>query len=261
MLNKKILIKNEEIFLSWKDLFIIFMISPLLNVIFYYSGITKQLNLLITSIISLLCTTGYIIVFSIIKDVKAKKTNAFKKTLKNLHLLFIKMENTCDVKDYVVFKESVIKSIPNNIEEKQMIKNIANMDNADFSLSIKKVLSSLFESLLTAFLYAIFALVFALSNSNLDDFTLFSFNSDIIFVLIFILTFFQKIFENNVEKNKLFKKQDTNSIKRMCNMIIEILEKDTYGTKKRNTVRIRKIYSKKYSKIRIKNLQLKNIKA
>jgi hypothetical protein len=42
----------------------------------------------------------------------------------------------------------------------------------------------------------------------------------------------QKIFENNIEKSKLFKIQDAKSVKRMCEMIIKILDENKFNTKK-----------------------------
>ena len=247
MLNKNISMQKEEITLTYKDLIIIILFSLLLSVTFYTSGILKQINFVIISIFFLVSMVCSLIVFAIIKDWHERKhIGTLKQNLKGLHPLFIKMENSCDVNDYNIFKENVIKLIPNNTEEKQIIKSIVKRDCIDFSSSFTKTVSVFFEYGWIILLYILFAFCVALTNGIFKNFTLFSTNENSIFVYIFIFTFAQKMIENNIEKNKLFKIRNTDSLKRMCEKIIEILEENECNAKENKTVKVRKIYCKKH---------------
>ena len=247
MLNKNISIQKEEVIFTYKDLIIIVLSSLLLSVVFYVSGIIKQNIFLITSLFFLISVVVHGIIMATIKDLCEKKQfNTLKQNLKKLHRLFIKMENSCNVNDYNIFKENVIKLIPNNTGEKQIIKSIAKRDCIGFSSSFIKTVSVFFEYGWIILLYILFAFCVALTNGNFGNFTLFSANENSIFVYIFIFTFAQKIIENNIENNKLFKIRNTDSLKRMCEKIIEILEENECNTKGNKTVKVRKICCKKH---------------
>lgn len=250
MLNKNISIQKEEIMLTYKDLIIIILFSLFLSVTFYASGILKQINFIIISIVFLVSMVCSLIIFAIIKDWHDRKhIGTLKQILKRIHPLFIKMENSYNIDDYYTFKENVIRFIPNNVETKQILKNIKLKDNIDFSSSVIKVFSVFWEYVINILIYFAFAFCFALSSGKFENFTLFSVDDDFIFVFIFVFALLQEIFKNDVEKNKLFKIQDTKSVKRMCDLIIEILEETECVATKSKTVKVQKICCKKHYNI------------
>lgn len=248
-MNKRFLsIKKEGLSLSIKDLIIVLLFSLLLPFVLSRIDIIKEFNFLIFTLIFGGSMTVGTIIYALINDYYNKKEDeTLKHSLKKLSRLYSKIENSPNEEVYKNFHNEVIKLIPNNAETKSVLRIIAKKENLDFSLSIWKVTSTIFTLLFTYIVRFFSSIVIALGIVNsLDNITIFGTDGNSIFVLIFAFSFLTETVGEFIKDNSVFGKAKSNKYKRMCEIIIEILEESKCDVKENKTVKVQKIYCRKH---------------
>lgn len=216
MFNKQIKIKNDYIYLSYKDIVISFLVLFIVSAFFPMPFVVKCIasSIFLFLEIMLVC---------LVKCKFEKSTNVqLKHTLLNLYSTFNELDKNLSVDTYNLFKKEVIETIPNTKEIRQILQTVSQNEKHDvFSSTFKRIVSAIFNTVFSNIIAVFGGIVLVMEFFKIE-----MIKNDEYVVLALSIIIASKICENVFKQNELYKKDNVAERNRMIKLILKILDEE-----------------------------------